>query len=662
MADFGFVGASYTAPSIYQDAQECINWRPEVDPTKGQGERGVVALYPTPGLTLQAVLPAQASVRGLRTISGGSQLIAVCGPYVYSLNSALKPSVIGQLNTSTGPVSLTDNGVYVYIVDGANRYSWKIGTPATANFQGSISGTSLNITQLSQGTVAVGQQLFGVGVTPETVITAGSGFSWTVNQSQTVSSTAMNSSPAGAIFTGSIAYTGSGSTLATTLTVTAVSSGTLYVGQTIQGAGVTANSIITALGTGTGGTGTYTLNPVAQTVSSETMYALNFAFLPTTDGAFTGANIVDIVDNYFIYNDPNTQQWAASGVLSPITQPLSFAAKFTAPDNLVSLIADHGQVYLLGEKSSEVWADQGTFPFAFQRIPGSSSQHGIAAAQSIARVANSFAYVSRNIRGQGQIMIMNGYMPTRISTHAVENTLVNQKIDDAIAYTYQLEGHEVYVVTFPTIDITWAYDATTQLWHKWLYVDSNNIYHRHRSNCAAVFNNVVIVGDYQNGNLYELDPDNYTDNGDEIRRLRRAPHILTDLQRQYFDELQIQFQPGVGISGFSIDPYTYIGTPYTIGASAALTIPYPAIYVLGTSNNSDPTLTNPKAMLRWSNDGGSTWSREYWQSLGQQGKYKNRAIWRRLGTARDRIYEVVVTDPVKCVIVSANLKGSEGEN
>jgi len=662
MADFGFVGASYVAPSIYQDSSECINWRPEVDPTKGQGERGVVALYPTPGLTLQAVLPAQASVRGLRTISGGSQLIAVCGPYVYSLNSALKPSVIGQLQTSTGPVSLTDNGVYVYIVDGANRYSYKIGTPATANFQGSISGTTLNITQLSQGTIAVGQQVFGVGVTPETVITGGSGFSWTVNLSQTVSSTAMNTSAAGAIFTGSIAYTGSGSTLVTNLTVSAVSSGTLYVGQTIQGVGVTANSIITALGTGTGGTGTYTLNPVAQTVSSETMYALNFATLPTTDGAFTGANIVDIVDNYFIYNDPNTQQWAASGVLSPITQPLSFAAKFTAPDNLVSLIADHGQVYLLGEKSSEVWADQGTFPFAFQRIPGSSSQHGIAAAQSVARVANSFAYVSRNIRGQGQIMIMNGYMPTRISTHAVENTLVNQKIDDAIAYTYQLEGHEVYVVTFPTIDITWAYDATTQLWHKWLYVDSNNVYHRHRSNCAAVFNNVVIVGDYQNGNLYELDPENYTDNGDEIRRLRRAPHILTDLQRQYFDELQIQFQPGVGISGFSVDPYNYIGTPYTIGADATLTIAYPMIDVLGTSNNANPTLTNPKAMLRWSNDGGSTWSKEYWQNLGQQGKYKNRAIWRRLGTARDRIYEVVVTDPVKCVIVSANLKGSEGEN
>jgi hypothetical protein len=44
------------------------------------------------------------------------------------------------------------------------------------------------------------------------------------------------------------------------------------------------------------------------------------------------------------------------------------------------------------------------------------------------------------------------------------------------------------------------------------------------------------------------------------------------------------------------------------------------------------------------------------------GKYQNRAIWRRLGTARDRVFEVVVSDPVKAVIVSANLKASGGEN
>ena len=663
MADFGFVGAAYSAPSIYQDDQECINFRPEIDPTKAQGERGVVALYPTPGLTFLTNLQPNQPVRGLRTISsGGSQLIAVCGEYVYAVAYNYQTSIIGQLNTTTGPVSITDNGVYVYIVDGANRYSWLIDTPDTTIFTGSISGTTLNISNLVAGTVSIGSQVFGLGVLPGTIITGGSGFSWTVNNSQNIVSETFNTDPPYCIFTGSIAS--AGSPVVVTLTVTAVSYGSLSIGTTIIGAGIPTNTIITALGTGTGGAGTYILSGGSLTVSSETIYAEQFSIMPSTDGAFTGGIVVDVNDNYFIYNRPNSQQFAISGILSPITQALSFGSKFTSPDNLVSLIASNGQLYLLGEKSSEVWSDQGTFPLAYQRIPGSSTQQGIAAPFSVARVGNAFAYVSQNIRGLNQIVFMNGYTPQRISTHAVEQSLLDQYTADAIAYTYQLEGHEVYVVSFPTIDITWAYDFTTQLWHKWLWVDSNNVYHRHRSNCAAVFQGVVIVGDWQNGNLYQLDQTNYTDNGGEVRRLRRAPHLLTDLQRQYFDELQIQFQPGVGQIGFSRDRNTYLGNPYTIPLNTPLTLQLNQEYVLGNAGQitASDTLRKPQAMLRWSNNGGSTWSKEYWQEIGQQGQYSHRAIWRRLGWSRDKIFEVVVTDPVKAVIVSANLKGSEGEN
>jgi len=660
MADFGFVGPSYEAPSIYQDAQECINFFPEVDPLKQPGVRGVVALYPTPGLITQAVLN-YGEIRGLRTVSGGEQLVAVSGPYVYVLSSNLTPTIVGFLNTSTGRVGITDNGINVYIVDGAYRYTWRISTPAAAIFSGSISGTTLTVQSVSTGTLAVGQEVFGVGVTNETVITAlgtgtGGAGTYTINISQTIAAQTMSTAAAGAIVTGSIA--------GTTLTVSAVTSGVLYVGQTIQGTGVTANTMITALVSGTGGAGTYTVS-TSQTVGSTTLYALNFTQIPNSDGAFSGGNTVDIVDNYFVYNNPGTQQWGASDFLSPVSPQLSYGLKDGAPDDLVSLIVDHREIYLLGENSSEVWVDVGAVPFPFQRIPGTSTQHGIASVFSVARVGNSFAYVSRNIRGQGQIVQMNGYTPVRISTHAVENTLQNQYIDDAIAWTYQLEGHEIYVVSFPTLDLTWAYDATTQMWHKWLWVDNDNVYHRHRGNCSALFQGLIIVGDHTNGKLYELSKQVYTDDGQEIRRVRRAPHLVSDLQRQYFDEFQIQFQPGVGTTGLSTqDTNNYIGNPYYIYPGATLTVaPNITLYIanISSANTSDVT-TNPQAMLRWSNDGGSTWSREYWVSIGAIGKYKNRAIWRRLGMARDRVFEVVVTDPVNAVIVSANLKASVGEN
>ena len=700
MPDFGFVGPSYEAPSIYQDAQECINFRPEIDPLKQPGMNGVVALYPTPGLTVKCVLDT-GEVRGLRTVSGGQYLVAVCKSDVYVVSSTFKPVHVGSLNTSSGIVGITDNGQNVYIVDGQYRYTWRISNPSNAEFIGYISGTTLYVTLMKSGTVTANQQILCDGILPETVITAlGTGTggvgTYTINRSQTISSLDINTAAVAAVITGSIS--------GTILSVTAVTSGTLYPGQTIQGTGVTAGTVITALGgsaaisyaitaagtgyavgdtitvtggiysqqatytvatiggggtvtalttvsngvytvvpgtpattttsgngtgltltltfgTGTGGTGSYVITP-SQTVASTTLYALNFTVLPSTDGPFTGADVVDIVDNYFVYNRPNTQQWGSSNILSPISSALAFSSKDGAPDNLVSLIVDHREVYLLGEVSSEVWIDSGLFPFAFQRIPGTSTQHGIAAKFSVSRIGNSFAYVSRNIRGQAQIMMMNGYIPTRISTHAVEQTLVDQYINDARAWTYQLEGHEVYVVSFPTLDLTWAYDISTGMWHKWLWVDSNNVFHRHRGNCHASFQGLNLVGDWENGNLYQLDPLNYTDNGDEIRRVRRAPHLISDYQRQYFSEFQIHFQPGVGL----------------------------------------PDGSSPQAMCRWSDDGGSTWSNEHWSSIGVQGAYKNRAIWRRLGESRDRIFEVVVTDPINAVITAANLKAEAGDN
>ena len=661
MADFGFVGPSYTAQSIYADAQECINFYPEIDPLKQPGDRGVVALYPTPGLTPKVVFQNSQEVRGMRTVSGGQQMVAVVGPYVYVLNTSFTPTIVGLLNTTSGRVGITDNGINVYIVDGAQRYTWRISNPANAAFTGSISGTTLTVTATSGGTITAGQALFGVGLLSETVITAlGSGTggvgTYTINLTQTVTSRSLSSVAVGAVVTGAIA--------GTTLTVTAVTSGTLYVGQTIQGPSVTVNTMITALGTGTGGNGTYTVS-ASQTIASTTLYALNFTQIPSTDGAFSGATTVDIVDNYFVYNRPNTQQFGASNALSPVSSNISFSSKDGAPDNLVALIVDHREVYLLGETSSEVWVDVGAAQFPFQRIPGTSTQHGIAAPYSVSRLGNSFAYLSRNNRGQAEIMQMNGYIPSRISTHAVENTLVGQYIDDAISWTYQLEGHEIYVISFPTINITWAYDIASGMWHKWLYYNNKGQYERHRGNCCAVFQGTVLVGDYANGTIYKLDKQNYTDSGQTIRRLRRAPHLVTDFQREYFDELQIQFQPGVGTTGVLVTTSgNYLGDTYVIPSDGTFTIGPYDIYVIGLANPLLPNnvTTYPQAMLRWSNDGGSTWSKEYWQDIGQQGKYTHRAIWRRLGMARDRIFEVVVTDPIKAVIVSANLKGSQGDN
>lgn len=339
------------------------------------------------------------------------------------------------------------------------------------------------------------------------------------------------------------------------------------------------------------------------------------------DGAFIEAGVCDVVDGYLLYSRPGTQQWGATANLSTASGALSFASKFTSPDNLAAIQVVNRDTYLIGEKTTEAWLDAGLFPFPFQIIGGTSMQHGTGAPMSIARLGEGFAMLAQDTRGDSTVISVNGYKPSRISTFAVEDAINGYAVtSDAIGMTHQWGGHEFYMLTFPTADVTWVFDLATQLWHKRAYRDQNGVLHRHRAACMAFFNGEVLVGDFQNGRVSAFSETAYTDNDVPQPCIRRCPHLTDDLRRMFHHDLQIQFQPGVGLQ---------------------------------TGQGSDP-----QAMLMWSDDGGSTWSSQHWTSIGKVGKYKNRAIWRRLGQARDRIYEVQVTDPVFRAVVSANLNAS----
>lgn len=350
-------------------------------------------------------------------------------------------------------------------------------------------------------------------------------------------------------------------------------------------------------------------------------------FSAISDGAFANGNVCDVIDNFIIYNRPGTNQFGCTNAGDVVSNALNLGSKLIGPDNIISLIADHRQVLLLGEKTSERWINVGTFPFPFSVVPGTSMQHGIQAQNSVARLGEGVAYLALDTRGQATVVMWGSAMPTpqRISTFSVENAIQGYSVtDDAIAYTYSQSGHEFYVLTFPTADVTWCFDLSTQMWHKRAWRDSNNILHRHRGNCAVVFNNEVLVGDWENGKVYAFSQTTYTDDGVAIPCIRRSPHITTDLRRQFFSDLQIQFQPGVGLQ---------------------------------SGQGSDPS-----CILRWSNDGGFTFGNDHIIKIGKAGQYKNRALLRRMGWARDRVYEVEVTDPVYRVVVSANLNYTVGAN
>lgn len=389
-------------------------------------------------------------------------------------------------------------------------------------------------------------------------------------------------------------------------------------------------------------------------------------FSQITDPDFPGAVTVGYIDGYFTFNEPNSQKiWVTSLLEGTQVDPLDFASAEGSPDGLVSLIVNNREVWLFGANSTEVWYDAGTADFPLQRIQGAFNEIGCAAAFSVAKLDNTVFWLGADARGRGMVYRANGYTGQRISTHAVEWHIQQYgNLSDAIAYTYQQDGHSFYVLIFPSANTTWVYDVATQAWHEraaW----ENSTFTRHRSNCQMAFNSEVVVGDYQNGNIYAFDLDVYADNGSIqrwLRSWRALPTRQNTLRRTAHHSLQLDCETGVGLNSppNSIDVFEteqIVGALLTESGDRLLTELDEAIAV--TTSNLVTMI--PKVMLRWSDDGGHTWSNERWASVGRIGQYGYRAFWRRLGMTmkiRDRVYEISGTDPVKIAIMGAELRAS----
>ena len=389
-------------------------------------------------------------------------------------------------------------------------------------------------------------------------------------------------------------------------------------------------------------------------------------FAQITDPDFPGAVTVGYLDGYFVFNPPNSQQvWVTSLLDGLSVDPLDFASAEGSPDGLVALIVDHREAWLFGTNSVEVWYDAGTADFPLQRIQGAFNEIGCAAAYSVAKLDNGLFWLGSDARGRGIVYRANGYNGQRISTHAVEWHIQQYgNLSDAIGYTYQQDGHAFYVLIFPSANTTWVYDVATQAWHEragW----HNGEFTRHRSNCQMSFNNEIVVGDYQNGNIYAFDLDVYADNGQIQRWLRSWRAIPTGqntLLRTTHHSLQLDCETGVGLNEppNNVDLFDneyVVGYLLTEGGDFLLT--EDGEYIAVTQSNLITMI--PRVMLRWSDDGGHNWSNEHWTSVGQIGQYGKRAFWRRLGMTlkiRDRVYEVSGTDPVKIAIMGAELRAS----
>lgn len=346
------------------------------------------------------------------------------------------------------------------------------------------------------------------------------------------------------------------------------------------------------------------------------------------DQAFYGADKVVFVDGWLVFNKPGTQVFYSSPLYWDGVKAFDatyFALKDSSSDNLVTMVESLREIWLVGERTTEIWYDAGNQFFPFSRLEGVTLQIGCCAKHSITRFGEGLAWLASSERGQNLVMMTKGYQAQPISNEAVTNAINSYPVvSDAIGFSYSESGHTFYVLTFPTADVTWVYDATSGEWHKRAGFDLvGGKFHRWGANCLVNFNNQRLVGDAVDGSICALSRTVYTDNGAPLVAMRRTAHVWDGDERERIshNRLQIKVRSGQG-------PLTGQGS-------------------------------NPQFMVRWSNDSGQTWSNLQNVAIGQTGDTKHRAILRRLGAARDRIYEVSISDPVNRDIASASLQVSE---
>jgi hypothetical protein len=303
--------------------------------------------------------------------------------------------------------------------------------------------------------------------------------------------------------------------------------------------------------------------------------------------------------------------------------PLQIIQPNVFPDNINGIIVDHRELWLFGQKSSAVYGDTGSVNI-FDPIGGASLECGGSSAFGSCRMDNSIFWWDQDERGAAVARRAAGYSPQRISTHAVEFAVQNYpaRATDAISFSFQSEGHTFWQTYFPSGKTTWRYDVASGLWHKALYW-SNGLFQPHLSQCHAYVFGKHLVGDRASGKVYDMSSQYNDDAGAPIRRMRRSPYISGEDEFISFNRFVFLMEQGLALQ---------------VGQGSA-----------------------PIAFLKWTDDGGHTWSNEHQIPCGLVGQYRARAQKWRLGRARSRAIEFAVSDPIPWRLIDAYYNGSDAQ-
>lgn len=480
-----FIGGAYRGRTGSADPSQFINYYVETDPHSTRTPKYAV---PTPGTTLLTNLNGgPVRLNYLAVLSGTLTAFSVSGNTVYKkvINS---PTSLGTIGTSTGPVQAVDNGRQVLFCDGATLHVYDsnndpvIGGPysitgGTAPIQTADEHWSVTFTSsgVSTSSLIPGSCIVVTGLTPTTL-----------NQQWTITSTT-----------------------STTITVT--------------------SSKVSNPGTYSSGTGTATL---------QTFFQVKDQNVPGQGATAGSPGTITWQDGYALLNETGSGffWWSAVNQFN-IWPGLQFANAEAYRNNLVSVISDGSRIYLLSNFHTEVWVDTGSANAQFQLLPGAVYLKGCVASHSPQVIDSSVIWLGGTPGGQVQLFQMRGTnVPEVISTSQIEWQWAQYStVTDAIGSQYLIQGHEFYILQFPTAGTTWVYDVRTQEWHQRSTGSGNWLMSGGVINDAGA----LYTGD-ASGNILSLTDAALTDyNNQTINRTIVGPYLIDQHERLFVTDVEI---------------------------------------------------------------------------------------------------------------------------
>lgn len=324
---------------------------------------------------------------------------------------------------------------------------------------------------------------------------------------------------------------------------------------------------------------------------------------------------------------------------------LAFETPNVFPDQVLAIATDHRETVFLGPRFGQFFYNAGDSPFPLDVDPSGYLETGISDPATLTKIDNTLLFIATDDRGERYACRINGNTPTRISTHAIEYAWSLYPNDgSAVSYTFRYNGHLIWQTYFPNANggngATWCYDVTagaTGGGNGWFERDhfTNGVSKAHQSRCHANAFGKHLVGAWDSGTIYQMAEPQFVvngpnaawtfcdDAGNPIRFLRRSTIISKELERMSLDRLIVDGEVGIG--------------------------PIPPL-LDGAGNARDPQM-----MVRWSNNAAKTWSNINTVNFGQAGNYEVRPMVSRLGSFRQRVFELTATDPIRWVLADVYL-------